>query len=224
VAVSGVCEDGSEGAEVRGGRLGVAFHLSNTIIRTGLRNLGLPEPEPGKLHLLGVRGAVPHGTDAISLRPNVPDAYNDTLCVFGVTFGLFLASTDPGAHWTAHPSNPRGAAHLLPGCYLYQKGIHKGRPALVQAAGVDVRRDSDRDGKAEPHEPIQRGVWIGLNIHAGGATPSVGAWSAGCQVVKGGWGGKPWLRFWDLIEQSGKDRFRYWLVDGEAFARAVGAL
>jgi hypothetical protein len=188
--------------------------LNNARIRGYLGTMGY-EPEPGVLHLLGVRGAVPVAPTVLDLRPDSLDQYNDSVGTFGTALRMFRATVDPGLYYTRNPSNPQGAAHLIDGRWAYRRGLHKKRPALVQAAAVTVRRDRDRDGTAEPGEPLDSG-WFGINIHQGGAVNRpVGSWSAGCQVVVR----EDWPAFWRLVERSGQQSYQYYLVTGTKFAR-----
>jgi hypothetical protein len=191
--------------------------LTNGLLREFLRREG-HRPADGKLHIVGLRGADRRGPRTIERNANEHDRYNDTLCVFGTALECFRATVDPGATWTRNPSNPRGAAHLINGRWFYQWGTHRGRRALVQAAPVTVRRDRDRDGEDEGGEPLDTG-WFGVNVHPGGTAPTVGAWSAGCQVLWGGWSGQPWRRFVQLLEASKQSCFDYYLVDASGLLR-----
>ncbi len=183
--------------------------LDNAKIRATIERLGYPPAEPGRLHLLGVRGAIPAGASRLATTENRIDLWNDSIGCFGTVLRFFTATTDPGAFYSRNPTNVKGCAHLVNGCWLYQKGLHKKLPALVQAAKVTVRRDRDRDGTAEPGEPYDTG-FFGIDVHRGGSARNpVGKWSAGCQVLaREGWGA-----FWDIIETSPQERFRYYLID-----------
>lgn len=193
--------------------------LTNGLVRAYLGTLGY-HPEPGLLHLIGIRSAVPAkpfpGAE-IELVPAVNDRYNDTIGYFGTALGLFRGSVDPGKTWTLKPSNPRGCAHLLEGEWFYRKGKHGGHDALVQAGPVQVWRDRDGDFLRDHHDQVEKG-FFGLNIHAGGTSPEIGAWSAGCQVIQGGWDGSPWLQFSATYEFSRQSLFRYYLIDSRKLA------
>lgn len=197
--------------------------LTNQLLRDYLvQKRGAERPAEGKLHLIGIRGAVPvsaapTGCVAVQLIRNTPNDYNDAIGVFGTELRLFTGSVDPGSTWTLRPSNPNGCAHLLNGHWRYQLGPHRGKPALVQAGPVKVWRDRDRDHARDPHEMVDTG-WFGINIHAGGVSPDVDAYSAGCQVIHGGWAGKPWKTFYGLCKASGQRTFDYYLVDGAGLA------
>lgn len=201
----------------------MAFPIDNATIRAALERLGWGEPEPGVLHVFGVRGARPwpeapdDGKYYLQVTDQAFDNWNDTLGLFGTAFGTWLGTTDPGSTYTWDPMNPIGAAHLVPGWYDYQRGSHKGHGALVQAGPVTVIRDEDRDGTGEPQEYRESG-WFGLNIHAGGDAERVGAYSAGCQVFQDGWSGPEWTRFCDLIDEADQERYRYWLFEAADLA------
>jgi hypothetical protein len=189
--------------------------LANDRIRRAIAQAGYGTPAPNRLHLVGIRGATPVSPNALRPGPNVPDRYNDSIVVFGTTLRAFLASVDPGAYYTQHPTDADGCAHLCNGHWLYQLGTHRGHPALVQAGPVTVWRDRDRDQARDPHELTESG-WFGINIHAGGRDLSVGPNSAGCQVIQGGWEGEAWTTFYSLCQRSGQARFGYCLLDALA--------
>lgn len=188
------------------------IRLTNAMIRAAIQRLGYPDPEVGKLHILGLRGATPDGLVAVKQVPNLPDRYNDTICVFGSALVPMAGSVDPGATFTRSPLHPQGCAHLLNGAWLYKRGLHKGRRALVQAAPVRIWRDKDKDFKRDPHELVEEG-WFGLNIHAAGTGPLIGSWSAGCQVIAGGWDGSAWKTFMRLIRAADQPTYRYYVAD-----------
>lgn len=197
----------------------MAITLTNSIIRDYVQHLGHPRPADGVLHLVGFRSASPYGAEGIAISIHEPafDRFDDAVGYFGSDLEIYVSTVDPGATWTRRPPNPRGAAHLLgledggkP--YTYGFGLHKGRPALVQAGTVTVRRDRDRDGTAEAGEPVSTG-WYGVNFHSGGRPLAVGAWSAGCQVLP-----QPQFKtFYDACKASGQSSFIYYLVDGKKF-------
>lgn len=191
--------------------------LTNDLLRDYIvERLGQPRPEPGRLHLVGIRGTLPVGTRDLRPVANVPNRYNDAIGCFGTHLELFTGTVDPGSTWTLNPSNPEGCAHLLNGRWEYRLGLHRRKPALVQAAAVKVWRDRDRDGARDPHEIVDEG-WFGINGHAMGARPSIGAHSAGCWGPSGGWTGKQWLAFYGLCKaanDAGQKTFHYYLFDG----------
>lgn len=112
---------------------------------------------------------------------------------------VFPATVDPGKPWTLNPvtvNGLTGAAHLCLGYHpnAWVIGIHGTNPkfaheALVQIGNsVAIWRDTNKDGLFEQGEPIVRG-YFGINIHrayppGAGATPTIGLYSAGCQVFQ----------------------------------------
>ena len=102
---------------------------------------GLPAPEAGKLHTMGIRGAVP-----IALGPSPALKIKTTagmtrFLVFGQELECFLGTCDPGKWYGQHPINPKGTAHLVEGGpYSYAKGKHKGHSAVVEDGPVKIWR------------------------------------------------------------------------------------
>lgn len=193
--------------------------LTNDLLRRVIEEAGYGVPQAGRLHLCGLRGAVPHGLHSVSLGDGRPmtNAYDDTICCFGTSLALFRGTVDPGRSWTVGPSNPGGCAHLSNGGpYRFVWGTHKSHPALVQGEPFPIWRDRDRDGGRDTAEAVHREAGIGLNLHAGGTAPEISAWSAGCQCIAGGWTGEPWRSFTALLRASGQAEFSYWLLDGRA--------
>lgn len=198
--------------------------LSNDAIRQAIAAAGYGTPEPGKLHILGVRGALPANGRAgtnnrLETVPNTTDAYNDTLVLFGTRLEVYRGSVDPGLWYTEKPLHPEGCAHLLNGGpYAWEFGPHKGKPALVQAEPFPFWRDADRDStrdKTAIERRVRREV-IGLDIHAGGSSPVVGPNSAACLIVWGGWNGNPWQQFYSACRASHQKRMLGWLLDAES--------
>lgn len=182
---------------------------------------------PMEMNAVGIRGyMVPAG-----IVPNVGNAWNDTIFLAWVDAkGVkhvtgWVASTDPGLYYYhTHPINPRGCAHLVPGQYRMQPGLHNGHPAFVQAEPVTVARTnaanySDRSER-------QTG-WFGVNNHAGFAwneTQGVDASSAGCQVTKGaGWQDPRWLSYRDTLRQDPRGWHHYTLIEGTKLAKTQPA-
>lgn len=194
----------------------MALLVTNATLRAAIARRGFRDPEPGRLHLFGLRGARPYDghPGEVQIVETVLNEYTAAIGCFGTSLKLYRGSVDPGRDFTADPMNPEGAAHLQDGCWLYQPGSHKGHRALVQAAPVKVARDKNRDGTIEPGEPVSTG-YFGVDIHAGGASPAVGEWSAGCQVIRGGWTGEPWVEFLDTVAAANQSLYRYYLLDGK---------
>jgi hypothetical protein len=201
----------------------MTFKINNIVLRDYIQSLGVEVPM-GQFRLVGIRGALPHETDQISLQRNVIDHWNDTVGIWGGEWALYRATVEPGLFYTQNPMNPKGAAHLLglenggrP--WRFRWGRHKGYEALVQGEAFSVGRDRNRDGKIDPGEPIETGHF-GIHVHWGGRGWSVGKWSAGCQVLFGGGDrDSPWTDFKARLRASGQDRFDYFLIDGRELAR-----
>ena len=198
------CKDGSTN---------MAFPITNDSIRSTIERIGWGRPADGMLHVIGIRGAVPWDEEPwyLVLKENMTDEWNDTIGVFGTSFGIWKGTVDPGAYYTQDPLNAAGCAHLQDGVWLYENGLHKGNPALVQAGPVTVWRDLDKDSEQDAGERVESG-YFGINIH-GGEGAHVSEWSAGCQVV---WDedayGPNWQRFLDCINASGQATFNYYLL------------
>lgn len=171
------------------------------------------------LNMIGLRGYIhPQGT-----VENLPDIYNDSLVLAwkdssGQQVLPFLASTDPGRYYyQMHRLNPLGCAWLKAGQYLYQRGIHRYYPALVQAGPVTVCR-IDASGQPQAGDPEQTG-WFGINIHAGTGGPQIYNASAGCQVIQSaGIRGWQWLRFWKQVSLAPNRTFYYTLIEPDSAA------
>lgn len=65
----------------------------------------------------------------------------------GWTSRVWPCVTRPGLRYVREPMNPKGTATLEPGQYRrsHRRGLHHGRPALVQVRPVTVRRSSGLD-------------------------------------------------------------------------------
>ena len=194
------------------------IQLSNALIRDAISRLKLQAPAPNDLHLVGIRGAVPISSMTIRTGSNQPDHYDDTIACFGTELQAYRGSVDPGLFYTKKPLNPEGCAHLINGGpYRFKRGLHKGHPALRQAEPFPFWRDADRDTvrDATSLEAKVRREMIGLDLHAGGTSTVVGPHSAACQVIHGGYAGKPWQEFYDTCSRSGQRTFLYWLLNAQ---------
>jgi len=178
---------------------------------------------PGTVQLVMLRGCRATDKD-LRVQPTKRDQYSDVLVAYGLKgngdpfLATFRASARPGAYWVDHPSytEARGCPTLQPGQYLYQRGLHKGRKAMVQAGRVVVWRDADDDWQLDLEEALRPDYSAtAINIHAGGTNISIGIWSSGCQIVWGGWGGTPWLTFRDLVYRVASEQklFSYTVID-----------
>lgn len=119
-------------------------------------------------------------------------AWNNYLAAKGnERMKAWTITTNPGVYWLQHPMSNLGTAVLKPGQYTdaYKLGFHQQKtdhPALVQIGNVTVFRDNNLNDKPEESARTETGLF-GINIHRGnanGATPSIGKWSAGCQVFQ----------------------------------------
>lgn len=91
-------------------------------------------------------------------------SYRDT-ATSGWTSHAWPCATRPGVPYLLRPINTAGTAVIEPGQYSlsHRRGLHKGRPALVQVRSVTVRRDADRDGVLEPGK-LDAGNFA-VNVH-----------------------------------------------------------
>lgn len=155
-----------------------------------------PVTKDCRVKLLGVRGYYPlEGENELGI-------YDDSIFqIIDDGFKGFEASTDPGWKFLRDPVNSKGCAQLTEGLWWYEFGLHKGHPALTQATEVVVRR-LDNKGK---FLCLDKGDFS-INIHSGGSSYEVDAWSAGCQVIKSDppWGGQ-WQRFYEPIATKCKE-------------------
>lgn len=205
----------------------------------------------GRFNILAVRGlypdkqrvvvnghALPGETHSLIEQQNITGRHDDVMIVHGIlpeakggfergalVARTFPASVDPGIKYTKHPVNARGCAHLCNGQWRYTTGIHRGHHAFVQAEQVRIWRDKNRDGVYEDGEKFTTGHY-GINIHASAPHKSDDPWSAGCQVIEGGWDGDYWRRFHAVMLTFGIVRrigFYYTLIGFDAWAQAVQA-
>jgi len=193
-------------------------------------HMGCDVTGPGTAQIGCFRGCKFNGKD-LRVQQMKLDQYRDVFFAFGQKadgspFATYLqGSARPGAYWVNHSSytKARGCPTLQPGRYSYQRGAHKGHEAMRQAAGVVLIRDADDDDRIDPEEAIRPdySAWA-INIHAGGSTAlPVGIWSSGCQIIAGGWSGKPWRTWHDIVYRvcAGQKLFRYTLVDYSMFCK-----
>jgi hypothetical protein len=84
----------------------------------------------------------------------------------GWTSYAWPCATRPGAPYLTQPMNPKGTAVIEPGQYRlsHRRGLHHGRPALVQVRPVTVRRDPNRNTALDAGGPLDTGLF-GVNIH-----------------------------------------------------------
>jgi hypothetical protein len=158
-----------------------------------------------------------------------PNSFDDKLFVFWKNDNKswegkeYQITTDPGTYWLKAPMNVNGTAILKAGQYIdaYKIGLHKGKPALVQAKPITVIRDYDRNAILDFNNGKEYTGNFFINIHrAGTASTQVGEWSAGCQVFANE---KDFLDFLELVnkdKQLNGDAFTYTLIDERASNRA----
>lgn len=116
------------------------------------------------------------------------DEWNDRRIVIEIAsatpkiLGNWVATTEPGYHFTHDPVNSKGAARIDFGQYkAWQVDMHNGdHEALVQVGAIKVHRDLNKDGM-RPGDTPDEGLF-GINQHWGYDLPSVGRASAGCLV------------------------------------------
>jgi hypothetical protein len=91
------------------------------------------------------------------------------------------------------------------GQYFFSRGMHRGKyRAPRQSSLVKVKRYFDDDpGGLKP--TFDEG-FFGINIHCGGIHDEINHWSAGCQIIKDGQKGLPWLRVDHLIYEAAPTR------------------
>ena len=152
------------------------------------------------------------------------------------TFTVWLASVDPSWPLIENPINPDGAAQLMPGVWMFERGIHKENPAhpcLVQTEDFKVWR-LYTDGTIitrVANGGIDTGDF-GIHLHSGGPGQILGNgvagmplastcnFSAGCQIVHNGDGyfcDPTWGKFiqpvYAKMAQYGQTQVPYWLSD-----------
>ena len=115
------------------------------------------------------------------------DQFNDFIgYVTKDTIQVYKGTTDPGVYWTFHKINPpHGAAHMVTGFHpsMYSIGKHFQWDALVQTGPCKIWRDDNNDFKYNIGEPNHEGLF-GINYHHANNSPTIGQWSAGCQVIQ----------------------------------------
>lgn len=133
---------------------------------------------PLVLELVAVRGHLvfskPRSANLVVQRgPGKPGEW-DGLCTIsyrdddasGWTTYAWPCATRPGVPYLREPMNVGGTAVIEPGQYRlsHRRGLHHGRPALVQVGAVTVRRDPNRDAVLDPGGRLDTGLF-GVNLH-----------------------------------------------------------
>lgn len=137
----------------------------------------------------------------------------------------YVITTEPGTSILRRPINKKGTAILVPDQYrsTYKIDTHGGKrkySALCQRKGpVSVWRDGNKDGKADPVGPKDKG-FFGINIHRQWGPDEreyTGGVSAGCQVFQSS---KDFYEFMDTCNTSAdkySNSFTYTLIDESDF-------
>lgn len=191
----------------------------------------------GSVQIIGIRGAEIRYKNkkvvGISVfdSPNVlTDKYDDVFLAYGKKengdrfSAVYKGSTQPGRIWTqssTYSGSGKGPPTVQQGQFKYQKGKHKGKDALVQAAKVVVIRDINKNYVIDESDLWDYPYGTGINIHAGGISEYVGLNSSGCQVIHGGWFAKNWNEFKHLVYNVGATQkiYHYTLINGDFFGK-----
>lgn len=129
-----------------------------------------------------------------AVNADIPNEWNDRRLAIEISVarpiivGNWLASTEPGDHYTYYPLNPSGAFRIAFGQYLnrWQLGLHGQKSpheALVQTGVLTGFRDLNQDFLRTGDREFS-GAGFGINQHCGYGLPKVGVASAGCLVVR----------------------------------------
>lgn len=139
---------------------------------------------------------------AIRTKLQVPDVFNDILCIVYKKNGvetLYTATitTEPGTTYQKKLLNEKGCWVMMPAqmTNAYKLGLHQGKAdhrCLKSVGKIFGLREDDKDGIVLDDKDAvaswQEGSLIGANIHGAyhknniDLTTVVGPWSAGCQV------------------------------------------
>ncbi|TGJ99866.1 hypothetical protein EHO57_13990 [Leptospira langatensis] len=149
--------------------------------------------------LIGVRGiSISDGT--VSSNDDAFDRFNDILFnIYEDSFGYRIVTMDPGK---VSPETLQkygvigGEARTEPQLTRVRSGDHRGKPAIIQASQVLVRRDGNGDLIWDEKDKTYKG-WFGVDIHAQGMEKDyVGVSSLACTVTKATWKDREWLDFY----------------------------
>jgi len=135
----------------------------------------------------------------IAIRTNlqVPDAFNDVMCIVYKKDGVevletAMITTEPGITYQKKLLNPKGAWVMLLAQMInaYKLGLHQGKAdhrCFKSVGKIYGWREDDLDGIAlnDKNAVAQwvEGTTVGANIHGSnklGVTKVVGLWSVGC--------------------------------------------
>lgn len=163
---------------------------------------------PGYVNIVYVEGANEDG----SPNANKRNHFNDRRVIITMSggrpkiIGNWQSTTEPGAHYTAHPPNSLGVGRIGFGQYrAWRRGMHVGlsgqggHMALVQEVSVKIYRDKNKDFKREGDLLDTNND--GFNQHHGydQSEENIGAASAGCLVGRTKSGHK---QFMALVESD----------------------
>lgn len=169
----------------------------------------------------GVVFTDPYLLNIVAIRDlDNPDEWNDTLIYFYFdnkksTHIKYVTefTTDPGLKYLKSPMNASGTAIVVEGWYrkLWKLGKHKGKyDALVQNTPIKIYRDYNKDSKLDTDpNSIETGIF-GINLHHASqynSAEEVGAWSAGCLVIRDF---DDWLDFMKAVHLCYSHGQRYW--------------
>lgn len=135
----------------------------------------------------------------------------------------YTGTTEPGLFDKV--INPLGDFKMVPGFYFFKMGIHHGKnPCLMQDGPVLGERAKKGVDYNEADDQTWQITDGSLHIHAGiGNVESVGMWSAGCQVIAGGWEGKGWNEFFKYCKIATNMPIPYILVNEADVPALMGA-
>ncbi|HEY9711323.1 MAG TPA: peptidoglycan-binding domain-containing protein [Oculatellaceae cyanobacterium] len=165
----------------------ITIDLASKIIRYMLEQSYFISRGPKRYNIVYLEGCDQHGT------PNADklDQWTDRRLLIEIgdyktpkIIGNWLATTEPGAHYTYNPMNLKGAFRIAFGQYRAWKFGRHGRtqyPALVQVGRIAGYRDLNKDG-LRTGDLLVVGEELEINQHHGWGTPTISFGSAGCLV------------------------------------------
>jgi hypothetical protein len=125
----------------------------------------------------------------------------------------YVGTTESGLF--AEVMNAEGDFKMLPGFCFYKHGVHHGKnPCLVPVDPVLGERAKKGQDFNETDDKTWQVTDGSIHIHAGiKNVENVANWSAGCQVIAGGWDGAPWKEFYKYCELATNLPVPYILVN-----------
>ena len=192
-------------------------------------------PMFGDYTTFGIRGAIPDKDGDILPTKNEFNKYDDTIGWLTPTERYMTQGTvEPGKKYTDKPMNTNGVFYLKNGLYVMVRADHFKMSAFnisykypKEGTPLEGYRDTLRLGKnpfdVDPKAEIYRDA-TGIDTHAGGENPdNIDGWSAGCQVILGGWKSKAWLDYKEPLYKSKQLKFLYCLLNYSDIAKALEA-